>query len=330
MPTPDVPWLSVLVPVYKVEPYIRACLDSVLSQADAGVEIVVVDDASPDRSMDVVRQLQQVHPDRIRCLVHPVNRGLSAARNTALDAARGDHVWFLDSDDVLMPGAIAQLREVLERDAPDLVLCDFRLLRERFGLRHRLRGELHRRSFAGRPGVSTDRSVLLAGLLEGRQLHAWSKIATLEAWRGVRFPEGRCFEDIAVIPALVAGVRRWCHVPAVWVGYRQRGDSIMASLTPDRSRDLLCSLREFRRGILALPGVTDEARQALDYFCLRTFAWLARKLPAEDALAAECRDAMREAFPQGLRAVLAQHRACGWRLRSWRAQRSLDRRGWLY
>lgn len=330
MSTSATPWLSVLVPVYKVEPYVGECLESVLSQADDGVEIVVVDDASPDGSMDVVRRLQQAHPGRIRCLAHAANSGLSAARNTALEAARGGHVWFLDSDDVLMPGAIAQLRAVLERDAPDLVLCDFRLLRARFGLRHRLRGELHRRSFAGRPGVSTDRSALLTGLLEGRQLHAWSKIATLEVWRGVRFPEGRCFEDIAVIPGLVAGVERWCHVPAVWVGYRQRGDSIMASMTPAKSRDLLCSLREFQRGILALPGVSDEARQALDYFCLRTFASLARKLPADEALAADCRTAMLETFPDGLRTVLAQHRARGWRLRSWRAQRSLDRRGWLY
>jgi len=331
MPTPALPWLSVLVPVYKVEAYIGECLGSVLSQADAGVEIVVVDDASPDASMDVVRRLQAAHPGRIRCVAHPVNRGLSAARNTALDEARGGHVWFLDSDDVLMPGAIAGLRAVLERDAPDLVLCDFRLLRQRFGLRHRLRGELHRRSFAGRAGCSDDRSALLSGLLEGRQLHAWSKIATLEAWRGARFPEGRCFEDIAVIPALVGGVRRWCHVPSVWVGYRQRGDSIMASMTPDKSRDLLCSLREFRRGILALTGVSPRARQALDYFCLRTFASLARKLPVDDeALVRECRAAIAEAFPQGLPALLAQYRARGWRLRSWRAGRSLDKRGWLH
>jgi glycosyltransferase involved in cell wall biosynthesis len=69
--------LSVLVPVYKVEPYVRECLESVLGQADAGVEVVVLDDASPDGSMRVVQALRQQWPDRIRVAAHERNRGLS-------------------------------------------------------------------------------------------------------------------------------------------------------------------------------------------------------------------------------------------------------------
>lgn len=330
--TANAPWLSVLVPVYNVEPYLRECLESVLRQADPGVELIVLDDASPDASMDIVAALQQAHPGRIRSLAHARNRGLSAARNSLMDAATGRYLWFLDSDDVLMPGAIDGLRGIVERESADLVLCDFRLLRASFGLRHRLRGELHRRSFAGRPGDgSDDRDALLTGLLEGRQLHAWSKIATREAWRGARFPEGRYFEDMAVVAPLCASVGRWRHAPRPWVGYRQRGDSIMARMTPDKSRDLLLSLREFHDGVMALPGgVSQRTRRALEYFCLRTFASLARKVPREDeALAHECHDAIGMVFPQGMPAVLAEYRSRGWWLRAWRAQRSLAARGWL-
>lgn len=333
MPQPaNAPWLSVLVPVYNVEPYLRECLESVLEQADAGVELLVLDDASPDASMAIVRELQQAMPGRIRSLAHERNRGLSAARNSLMDAAAGRYLWFLDSDDRLMPGAIAGLRGIVEREAPDLVLCDFRLLRASFGLVHRLRGELHRRSFAGRPGEgSADRDVLLTGLLEGRQLHAWSKIATRTAWQAARFPEGRYFEDMAVIAPLCASVDRWRHAPAPWVGYRQRGDSIMSRMTPDKSRDLLLSLRGIHDGVMAMPGgVSRRTQRALEYFCLRTFASLARKVPREDeALAQECLATIDAVFPRGMPTVLAEYRARGWRLRAWRAERSLARRGWL-
>lgn len=333
MPQPaDAPWLSVLVPVYNVERYVRACLDSVLGQADAGVELLVLDDASPDAAMAVVADLQRAHPGRIRTLAHARNRGLSAARNSLAEAARGRYLWFLDSDDVLLPGAIAGLREVVEREAPDLVLCDFRLLREHGTPYGPLRGRARRPGFGGRAGDGgSDHDALLTGLLEGRQLHAWSKIAVREAWQAARFPEGRYFEDMAVVAPLCARVARWRHVPRPWVGYRQRGDSIMARITPDKSRDLLASLRELHAGVLASPGgVSADTRRALEYFCMRTFAALARKVPRDDdALARECVAEIARVFPGGLRAVLAEYRARGWWLRAWRAGRTLGRRGWL-
>ena len=329
-PPEQSPWLSVLVPVYRVEAYVRECLESVLSQCDDGVEIVVVDDASPDASMRIVQALQQAHPERIRVLSHARNAGISAVRNTLLEAARGRHAWFIDSDDVLHPGAIAALRAVIERDAPDLVLCDFSPFGGRSGPFRRLRGR-RRRSFAGRSaGVSADRDALLTGMLESRQMHVWCKIATLQAWRAVRFPEGRYFEDMAVIAQLVSAVRRWTHVPQSWVGYRQRGDSILAQMTPAKSRDLLQALLEVHDGLRALPGgISTRAGHALEYFCLRTFASLARKVPGDEpGLADECRAAIARVFPQGMPAVLAAFRARGWWLRAWRAERSLARRGW--
>jgi len=322
------PWLSVLVPVYGVERWIRQCMESVLSQADDGVEILVLDDASPDGSMAIVHELQQRHPGRIRVLEHPRNRGLSAARNSLMDAATGRYFWFLDSDDVLLPGAIERLRGVVAREAPDLVLCDFRVLREDSGLLHRLRGEMHRRSFAGWTRAGSGRDALLAGLLEARQFHAWSKIATAGIWRAARFPEGRYFEDIAVIAPLCAPVRNWRHVPEPWVGYRQRDGSILSDMTPAKTRDLLASLRDLHRGVTAMQGLSARTRHALEYACLRAFAALARKMPGDESLERECLAVMAEVFPQGIPRVLADCRRRGWWLRAWRAGHSLARRGW--
>ena len=143
------PWLSVLVPVYNVSAYVEACLHSIIEQADDGVEILALDDAGSDDSWAKVGRIAQQHPQQLRLLRHERNRGLSAARNSLLAQARGRYVWFLDSDDILLPGAITGLRAVIARDAPDLVLCDFAYLRERKALKHRLRGEHHVRSFAG-------------------------------------------------------------------------------------------------------------------------------------------------------------------------------------
>lgn len=325
------PWLSVLIPVYGVEPYLEACVESVCAQADDGVEIVLLDDASPDRCGEIAAVLRARHPQHVRLLVHARNRGIAATRNQLLAAARGRHVWFIDSDDQLRSGAIPALRAILDAGAPDLVLCDFSLLRERRRVRDRLRGERHRRSHASAiRGVSSNRDALVAGLLQARQLHAWSKIATREAWQGVRFPEGRYFEDIAVIPQLVAGVRTWCRVAQPWVGYRQRDGSILATMDARKTRDELSALHDLHAGLTALPGgLGREAKAALEYFCLRAFASLARTLPTHAELEPACIDAMQAMFPRGVGRVLRRWRWRGWWLRASRAKRSLARRGWL-
>lgn len=326
------PWLSVLIPVHGVERYLEACVESVRTQVAGGVEIVLLDDASPDRCGQIAAGLQARHPHIIRSLAHGQNRGLSAARNSLLDAARGRYVWFLDGDDELLPGAVDELHAIVDADAPDLVLCDFRVLRENRQWRHRLRGESHRRSHVGgMPTLSLDRHVLVKGMLQSRQLHAWSKIATRDAWRQARFPEGRYFEDIAVIPRLVGATRRWCHAPRPWVGYRQREDSILATMNPRKIHDQLLSMRELRGGLSRIPGGLDaQANAAVDYFCMRAFANLARSMPRDDAsLDGECRDAIAEIFPAGIAGAVEDCRRRGWQLRSWRARRSLARKNWL-
>ena len=325
------PWLSVLVPVYGVERYLEACIESVCAQADAGVEVVLLDDASSDRSGQIAALLQARHPRHVHVLRHEDNRGIAATRNDLLAAARGRHVWFVDSDDVLHPGAIAGLRAIIEADAPDLVLCDFSLLRDQQYLRHRLRGEHHRRSHAAEASaVSRDRDALVAGLLQGRQLHVWSKIATREAWQAVRFPEGRYFEDMAVIPQLVAGIHSWRSVAQPWVGYRQRDGSILATMDLRKTKDELHALHDLHAGLVGLPGGLDrDAQAALEYFCLRAFASLARKLPAGSELEAPCRNEMQAMFPRGVEPVLRGWSRRGWWFRASRARRSLARRGWL-
>jgi len=245
---PDTPWLSILLPVHDVGAYLDECVRSLAAQDLAGVELVFVDDASPGDDAARLAAWQEKLPGIVRVVRHEGNRGVAAARNTLLAQARGTYVWFVDPDDLVEPGALAGLRHVIATHAPDLVLCDFRTFRDGATVRP------HVETFAGPHGtLSRDRDALVAGLLRTGQLHPWSKIVRRAAWpAGLRFPEGRVFEDLAVYPRLALAVDSFVHVPETWVAYRQREGSILATL----------SERKLDDWTLALVGYPVDVREA--------------------------------------------------------------------
>lgn len=112
LPAVKCPRVSVVIPVYNREPYIGAAIASVLAQTVQDFELLVIDDGSTDGTRDVVRSF---HDERIRLLCHESNRGVASARNAGLDAARGDYLAFLDSDDVALPERLAEQVAFLDR-----------------------------------------------------------------------------------------------------------------------------------------------------------------------------------------------------------------------
>lgn len=100
--------ITIIVPVYNVELYIRDCLLSVCNQTYTDIECIIVNDATPDNSMAIVEDVLKFYKGDVKFKVinHKKNQGLSAARNTGVSEAKGDYVFFLDSDDELMPEAI--------------------------------------------------------------------------------------------------------------------------------------------------------------------------------------------------------------------------------
>lgn len=250
-------WLSILVPVYNVQRYLRECLVSVVEQAgdDAGIQILVLDDCSSDGCWALLQEFAQRWPGRLQLVQHVCNGGLSAARNTLIDAARGDYLWFLDSDDKLLPGAIERLRAIVQAHAPDVVLCDFSVWRECTQLKHRLRGEHHRRSFEGPARqLVHDRCALVAGMLAAGQLHAWSKISKRALWgQDLRFPPGRYFEDMATMPLMALRAQSFYYEPQPWVAYRQRETSILASMSLAKALDQSAALLPLAHALRLAP-----------------------------------------------------------------------------
>ncbi|MBD5292633.1 MAG: glycosyltransferase [Bacteroides sp.] len=125
--------LSIIIPVYQVEAYVAKCITSCLSQRDVNLldyEIIIVNDGTKDRSMDIVNQL--ISPD---CqppikIINQENKGLSEARNTGLRYATGEYVWFVDSDDYIEPDSVASIIATIEANKVDVIQMPYRILYE--------------------------------------------------------------------------------------------------------------------------------------------------------------------------------------------------------
>ena len=118
------PLISVVVPIYNVEQYLERCIDSILHQTYEHLEIILVDDGSPDNSgaiCDSYLSLDQ----RIK-VIHKRNGGLSDARNAGLEMASGEFIAFIDSDDTIMPEMIEKLYERIDTDRSDMAFCGYR------------------------------------------------------------------------------------------------------------------------------------------------------------------------------------------------------------
>lgn len=274
-------WLSILIPIYNVENYLRECLESVLSQIDDGVEIIALDDCSTDNSLLLLQEITQQSSTPIIILKHTQNQGLSAARNSMLDRASGDYIWFLDSDDLMEPSSIRQLKKIIEEHKPDLIMCDFRVLRKQQRLKHILRGENHRASFTGQANKLLRTSALLFyGLYKKGELHAWSKISRRSLWSDdLRFPVNRYMEDMTTTPRLALRASTYFYCPQVWIAYRQRHGSILSTASIKKIEDTV----QANAGVLDLwlqkyPTLPSRIRLAFSHYCARTHYVVMRDL----------------------------------------------------
>ena len=182
----QLPLISVIVPVYKVENYLDCCVQSIVNQTYSNLEIILIDDGSPDASGAMCDAWAE-KDSRIR-VIHQENAGGGAARNAGLDAARGERIAFVDSDDYIAPGCYQYLHTLLEEGA-DIAECDF-VETERndavFG------------TDAGEISFYTPLEAMRCHIRDTafRQL-IWNKLYRRAIFAQLRYPEGKLNEDIA-------------------------------------------------------------------------------------------------------------------------------------
>ncbi|MFF6780338.1 CDP-glycerol glycerophosphotransferase family protein [Streptomyces sp. NPDC012510] len=212
------PRFSVIVPAYKVQAYLHECLDSVLSQSFTDLELIVVDDASPDGCAAIVDEVAARDP-RVRCPVRlRENKGPGAARNKGMEFARGDYLLFLDGDDTFTPGALQAIADrVKETGEPDVLVHDF--------ARTSWSGEPVRDAHAPRlteQGPAPFRLDDRPGLLDVRPV-AWNKAYKREFVENhdFRFPPG-IYEDTAWTYPVLMTAESVATLDRVCVHHRRR------------------------------------------------------------------------------------------------------------
>lgn len=181
--------ISVIIPVYQVEKYLKRCVESVLAQTYKNVEIILVDDGSMDRCPQICDEYAEQY-EKIR-VIHQKNKGLSGARNTGIEAANGAYLAFLDSDDLWSPYFLESLAKAMTETKADISQCRWEYMHGD-QLTEPYDPDAKRTCFSGRE--------MLANLYLQTGAYyvvAWNKLYRRELFQTIRYPEGRIHEDEA-------------------------------------------------------------------------------------------------------------------------------------
>lgn len=214
--------ISVIVPVYKVGPYLRQCVDSILRQTYKSIEIILVDDGSPDDCGAVCDEYAR-KDSRIR-VIHKPNGGLSDARNAGIDLARGEFIGFVDSDDWIDDDMFESMHALAIARRADISICGKYEVRDGHVI-------LPPFSPADAQVSVCSRMEALKALTEDIRIdsHAWNKLFRRELFDSIRFPVGKLYEDIYVMHRLFDRAER---IVVAWEPkyyYRVRTGSIVTS-----------------------------------------------------------------------------------------------------
>lgn len=214
------PLVSIIVPVYNVEPYLDKCVQSILKQSYKNLEIILVDDGSTDASGTMCEEYAQMDL-RVK-VIHKVNGGLSSARNMGLEVMSGFFFTFVDSDDYIHSECIKRLYSYMLQDKTDLCVCEPR----RFKFTP---SETSSVLATSRHYIYDKESARRNTLARKIPMYACGKLFTANLKEHIRFPEGKLYEDMPVIWHVIKHIKCMTYVQEGLYYYRQRSGSILHS-----------------------------------------------------------------------------------------------------
>jgi glycosyltransferase involved in cell wall biosynthesis len=225
------PEISVIVPVYNVELYLRKCLDSLLTQTFQNFEVLLINDGSTDGSLSICEGYCREFPEIFRLAGTQENKGLSAARNFGITHADGEFFCFVDSDDWISSDFLERMYCVALAENADLVVCGYRA--------HYETGAFEDFSGTDKAGSDIRRRILIGQTFACNKMFRRNLFEDADA----RFTEGICYEDLGTIPLLVSRSRNPAVVDAPLYHYRIGRPGAITMFRDERLLHIFVSLK---------------------------------------------------------------------------------------
>ena len=281
------PLVSIIIPVYKVERYLDKCVASVAAQTYANLEILLVDDGSPD-GCPAMCDAWAAKDARVR-VIHKPNGGLSDARNAGIKVATGAYIYFADSDDTVAPTLVEDCLAAMRDYDADLVMFQFDTISENdkpllSNYRHNDYSEVQ---------ILTPVEAIKKQVKAEIDGYFWAFLAPASTYQGTgfAFPVGRKIEDLSRICNVIGAATRVVRIPEVLYHYRMRGGSITATADPRLMRDWMKAADDREeyiderfpelKGFMKLQQLNFFAN--LDYETMRQSLIAGLKIDPEDA-----------------------------------------------
>lgn len=244
--------LSVIVPMYNVESYLRQCLDSLENQTLADFEVILVDDGCTDQTPQIAKEYTARRPDRFR-MVHRANGGLSAARNTGIREVNSEYIAFLDSDDFIEPTLYEKMVQRMDEGA-DVVVTD---------IEYWYSDASKRFSMSGLTDWSAD---IVSEKAMLSPMFAWNKMYRTRFFKEEQlyYPEGTWYEDIPVTTRIFARTEKIAYLNECLIHYRQREGSIMSARNTERIKEIF-GVMEMVRHSFEVDGTYERYFRELEY-----------------------------------------------------------------
>ena len=288
----NLPLISVIVPIFKVENYLDACVASILGQTYSNLELILIEDGSPDRSGEICDAWAAKDP-RVK-VIHKENGGGGLARNVGLDAASGDLIAFVDSDDYIAPDMFAYLYSLLEQGA-DIAECGYAdVVEDGFCFPEE----------EGAVTFVTPEEALRENIYDThfRQL-IWNKLYRREMIEDIRFPVGTKIDDEFFTYKVLGNAKKLARSEKVCYAYRQQAGSVMHEKYSLRRLEGLHAKAE-RLSFLKemFPALVRDGKLILFFSCMHAMQMCRKYLSKAEQKQAweEIREILRQAGPVAL------------------------------
>ncbi|MGQ5708299.1 glycosyltransferase family 2 protein [Lactobacillus sp. PSON] len=233
--------ISIIIPVYNREKYIKECIDSIMVSQTKNMEIIIVDDGSTDKTSEICDNLQR-KSNNIK-VIHQKNMGVAAARNTGLKAAKGNWIAWIDSDDIVSSNYVNILNNIINQGEYDLIIFGYESFTKK-------RNPKYNNKILQLEPISKEKCFEKLGSISfGNFL--WNKIFKKELFKNITFPDGKVYEDIATTYKLINVANKIGILPLKIYFYRQHNNSIIHQMNTIKGLRMLKNRVEFQKELVA-------------------------------------------------------------------------------